>query len=178
MNLEHPSPSTGIVYVIRWRGSRRWGLWRRKDTGWAARPVSSGWRHSLSPPTSQLHGWIVLGYTRRDSASPLTACSASPCAFRPCRPTVLNAATKGTHGRLPPQFSSGRFSPTRDAATRMFALSALYGAKRQHPSACHDDQPRFSRERVDFTVHREKSNEFDENRSGIVWACTKVSHGA
>ena len=25
-------------------------LWRRKDTGRAARLVSSGWRHSLSPP--------------------------------------------------------------------------------------------------------------------------------
>jgi hypothetical protein len=40
---------------------------------------------------------------------------------------------KGTQGRLPPQFSSGRFSPTRDVATQMVRpVCAMIGARRQH----------------------------------------------
>ena len=41
-------------------------------------------------------------------------------------------------------FPRGLFSSTRNAATQMLILSALDGAKLQHPSACQADHLRFT----------------------------------
>lgn len=53
------------------------------------------------PQPSRLRRWIGLGSTRWDSTAPSTACSAPPCAFRPCRPTALHGATKEKLRRPP-----------------------------------------------------------------------------
>jgi hypothetical protein len=72
-----------------------------------------------------------------------------PRLFRPFRPTALDAATRGTHGRLPPQFSSGLLSPhlRRGYANARLRLRS-YGAEGQHPSACQANHLRFTPRRT------------------------------
>ena len=121
----------------------------RRKTG--RRPPPFSLKH-LSPSHSQLRRWIVSGCKRRGSTPPCaTSIPLYPMdgegGFRPAhstrvRPPALYATTKGTQERLPPQFSFGCLSPTRDVATQIVRpVCAVLGARRQHrplarPTTC------------------------------------------
>ena len=58
-----------------------------------------------------------------------------PRSFHPCTTTSLDAATKGTQERMPPQFSSGTLFP-HPRRGRYSPCLRCGGATRQHSPAC------------------------------------------
>ena len=79
-------------------------------------------------------------------------------------------------GGCRPSFPRGLFSPTRNVATQLLILSALDGAKLQHPSACQADHLRFTpRQNFGCPLSRESRRLVSFSPAGTYCGDTSVS---
>ena len=137
-------------------------------------PPQFSFSTTIPPPVSQLRGWIVYGSNRGDASPPCTRRPPFPSPAKSCfrpdsfrlhRPTALDAATRGTHRRLPPSvFLVDSFHPpeTRlrkcssclrwtvlNSSTRPLAKPTTCASRRDRINGC--PHSRESRRLVSFS---------------------------